>query len=131
MPTAGGVPRPSHQQATNASNSAQQRANAHQARDEPKASANDARGGDAAPGVGNSPAAVPAAANATSPALVLEVAPPSTPPRIKGPNERCGGRVLLALWLCIERECRKDDLNGHAECVKWRNDQEQKATGGR
>jgi len=53
--------------------------------------------------------------------------PAAVPPPLAGPNERCGSRVVLALWLCIERECRKPELQQHAECVKWRNDQEQKA----
>jgi hypothetical protein len=44
-----------------------------------------------------------------------------------GPTERCGKRVFVALWTCIERECGKAELKQHPECVKWRADQEKKA----
>jgi hypothetical protein len=114
-----------------------QRADTRNPRTETRAAGAEGRVADAGPSTAAAPVNTPAAAEPTTtaansaPAFVLEVAPPSTVQRIKGPNERCGGRVLLALWLCIERECRKDDLKGHAECVKWRNDQEQKAAGGR
>jgi len=55
-----------------------------------------------------------------------EPAPVAAAPQAS-PSERCGSRVLLALWICIERECGKPELHQHAECVKWRADQEQKA----
>ena len=81
---------------------------------------------------------VPATATATdapkpaaAPAFVLEVAPPQAVQRVIGPNEACGGRVLLALWLCIERQCAKPEMKNHPECTKWRSDQEQKANAGR
>ncbi|WP_425260757.1 serine/threonine protein kinase [Rubrivivax sp. RP6-9] len=52
---------------------------------------------------------------------------PAAPPVLVGPTERCGSRILLALWNCIERECKKPELRQHPECVKWRAEQEQKA----
>ncbi len=52
---------------------------------------------------------------------------PAAPPVLAGPTERCGSRILLALWNCIERECKKPELRQHPECVKWRTEQEQKA----
>jgi hypothetical protein len=53
--------------------------------------------------------------------------PADGPARVTGPNERCGSRVLLAQWICIERECAKPELRQHPECVKWRADQAEKA----
>lgn len=67
------------------------------------------------------PPVVVASAPAPKPAAA------SAPPPLAGPNERCGGRVVLALWLCIERECRRPELQQHPECVKWRADQAEKA----
>jgi serine/threonine protein kinase len=62
-----------------------------------------------------------ASAPASAPALA------AAPAKLVGPTERCGKRVLVALWICIQRECGKPELAQHPECVKWRNDQEQKA----
>jgi len=50
----------------------------------------------------------------------------ASPARISGPKERCGDRVLLSLWACIERQCTKPDLLSHPECVKLRAEQEQR-----
>jgi len=47
--------------------------------------------------------------------------------RALSPSERCEGRVLLALWTCIERQCKNDaGLRDHPECVKLRREQEQR-----
>jgi serine/threonine protein kinase len=64
-----------------------------------------------------------------APPPVVAAAPeaPSAPARLVGPTERCGRRVFVALWTCIERECGKAELKQHPECVKWRADQEKKA----
>jgi hypothetical protein len=34
---------------------------------------------------------------------------------------------LLALWNCIERQCRKAELRQHPDCVEWRIEQERRA----
>ena len=48
--------------------------------------------------------------------------------RSLSPSERCEGRVLLALWSCIERVCKADaGLREHADCVKQRRDAERGA----
>jgi len=74
-------------------------------------------------------AEAPKPAPSSPPAVVP---PPKAPEAsaaapLAGPNERCGSRVLLALWICIERECGKPELRAHPECVKWRTDQDRKA----
>ena len=47
--------------------------------------------------------------------------------RAQSPSERCEGRVLVALWVCIERQCRSDtSLRGHPDCAKARREQEQR-----
>ncbi len=44
--------------------------------------------------------------------------------RTLSPSERCGGRVLVALWACVERHCKADtSLREHPECVKLRREQ--------
>ncbi len=67
----------------------------------------------------------PAVADRPAPASVPVVA--SAPARPQSPTERCGKRVLVSLWICVERECAKPELAQHPECVKLRADQEQKA----
>lgn len=48
--------------------------------------------------------------------------------RALSPGERCEGRVLLALWACIDRVCKSEPgLREHADCVKLRRDQERGA----
>jgi hypothetical protein len=48
--------------------------------------------------------------------------------RALSPAERCEGRVLLALWACIDRVCKSEPgLRDHADCVKLRRDQERGA----
>ena len=91
------------------------------------------------PAADTPPAAAPAVEVAAPPPVRTAPAPavagpasapadkPATPPVLAGPTERCGSRMLLALWNCIERECKKPELRQHPECVKWRTEQEQKA----
>ena len=44
--------------------------------------------------------------------------------RALGPSERCEGRVLVALWACVERQCKTDaSLRDHPECQKLRREQ--------
>lgn len=38
----------------------------------------------------------------------------------RNPREQCGGRVLLALHLCLQRECVKPQYRDHDECVRVR-----------
>ena len=33
-------------------------------------------------------------------------------------REACGGRVLVALWNCMQRECRRPRYAQQAECQK-------------
>lgn len=50
--------------------------------------------------------------------------------RVLSPSERCEGRVLVALWACIERQCnRAPELREHAECQKLRRQQDQQQRG--
>ncbi|MDP3082917.1 MAG: hypothetical protein Q8N44_04390, partial [Rubrivivax sp.] len=78
--------------------------------------------------VASGAAALPQPAAALPPPPKAAMAPATTPaPATAGPTERCGSRVLLAQWLCIQRECGTAELRNHAECVKWRNDQEKNA----
>jgi len=41
-----------------------------------------------------------------------------------GPRARCGDRVFLSMLICMKRECEKPELQGHAECVKMREQEE-------
>ena len=51
--------------------------------------------------------------------------PATVQARAQSPSERCDGRVLVALWVCIERQCRSDaSLRGHPDCAKARREQE-------
>jgi hypothetical protein len=47
--------------------------------------------------------------------------------KIRGPKESCGSRQLLALWNCIERQCRNAALRQHPDCVELRTEQERRA----
>lgn len=77
------------------------------------------------------PATAPAAEHRPAPASpapagptpVSAAAPPPAPaPAAAGPQ--CGKRMLVALSLCMERECARPELHQHADCVKWRADLE-------
>lgn len=88
---------------------------------------------DTAPAPG--PAPVPA------PAPVQVVPPPTSPPALGGvlseaatklvqsPTERCGRRVLIALWNCIDRQCKLPELRSHPECVKLREERDRGVRG--
>ena len=43
---------------------------------------------------------------------------PAAPSGPATPREACGSRVLIALWNCIEHECRKPRYAQQAECVR-------------
>lgn len=84
----------------------------------------------AAPGptvAAETPAPPPAPVAPPRPPAVAATPPapapaPAAPETVTGPRERCGSRVLVALSLCMERECKKPELRQHPECVKWRDD---------
>lgn len=66
------------------------------------------------------PPAAPPVADPEAEGMVLKA-------RVLSPSERCAGRMLLALWACIERQCsRVPELRTHPECVKARRDAEQR-----
>ncbi len=47
---------------------------------------------------------------------------PAPPPvAAVNPKDACGGRMLVAYWNCISRECAKPEAAPHPECVKWRD----------
>ncbi len=71
---------------------------------------------------------VPPRAHPTTESVPKSVAPPSTTAALAGPTERCGRRVLLALWLCVQRECAKPELTQHPECVRWRAEEARRAS---
>jgi serine/threonine protein kinase len=61
--------------------------------------------------------------------VVVQAAPTPAPAVMQGPTERCGRRVLFALWNCIDRECRAPALRNHPECVKLREERERSVRG--
>ena len=74
-------------------------------------------------------AAVPAPAPAPIPTRQpdRDADPALVQARALSPSDRCEGRVLVALWVCIERQCRSDaSLRGHPDCAKARREQEQR-----
>ncbi|MDT7834143.1 serine/threonine-protein kinase [Aquabacterium sp. OR-4] len=81
---------------------------------------------------GNSPPATPpAAAPARAAAAAADLDPEADgmllKARVLSPAERCEGRVLIALWACIERQCnRAPELRNHPECAKARREAEQR-----
>jgi hypothetical protein len=70
------------------------------------ASGADSGGNGAMPSAGSLSAASPAVADGALPS----------------PSQRCGRRMLMALWRCMDRECESPELKGHAECVQWRQE---------
>jgi outer membrane biosynthesis protein TonB len=68
------------------------------------------------------------AAQASAPAAVV-AAPKPAPSALQSPTELCGRRVLIALWNCIDRQCREPELRSHPECVKLREDRERSVRG--
>lgn len=43
------------------------------------------------------------------------------------PREQCGNRILLALHLCLVRQCVKPEYTAHEECVRVRQIEERAA----
>ncbi len=82
------------------------------------------------------PQPVRPAAQAAGPRPSAQTAPAALEPetdnmvlkaRVLSPSERCEGRMLLARWACIERQCnRVPELRNHPECVKLRREAEQR-----
>jgi serine/threonine protein kinase len=75
-------------------------------------------------------AAPPVEAPKPPPVATTPAPPPPAPapaPVATGPKERCGSRILVALLLCMERECATPELRQHPECVRWRADKDAKA----
>ncbi len=64
------------------------------------------------------PAPVVVARAAPRPASAPAPAPAA--PVVSNPREACRGRVLVAYWNCVSRECVKPELAPHPECVRWR-----------
>ena len=65
------------------------------------------------------------------PAAAPAAADPMVQARPLSPSERCEGRVLVALYTCIENQCnRMPELRDHPECQKLRRDQDQRSGGG-
>jgi len=72
--------------------------------------------------------ATPAAAYRPAAAVAGD---PMVQARALSPSERCEGRVLVALYTCIENQCnRMPELRDHPECQKLRRDQDQRSGGG-
>ncbi len=87
----------------------------------------------ATPPEGVSAALVQPPPEQTAPAPAV-LAPPVVTPApaavvLQSPTERCGRRVLIALWNCIDRQCREPELRDHPECVKLREDRERNVRG--
>lgn len=82
-----------------------------------------------------------APATVAPPAPVQVAPPPASPPALGGspseaapklvqsPTERCGRRVLIALWNCIDRQCKLPELRSHPECVKLREERDRSVRG--
>jgi hypothetical protein len=82
---------------------------------------------DVAPAFAEAPKPRTLAAPTTPTPAAAPVAVTAEPVAVVGPVERCGRRVLLALWLCVQRECAKPELYSHPECVKWRAEEARRA----
>lgn len=70
---------------------------------------------------------LPAPASGTRASEALEAKAEAARPSastVQGPRERCGSRVLFALWSCMDRQCAKPELHDHPECVKLRLENE-------
>ena len=66
------------------------------------------------------PSQRPAPADATAAAA----AAPAAQAGPRSPREACGSRVLLALFLCMKRECEKPEFASHAQCKRVREQEE-------
>lgn len=75
----------------------------------------------AAPAVPAPVASVPAGVppSATGVASAARPAAVAAPPLSDDPSAICGKRVLLAQFVCMERECRSDALRDHPACRTW------------
>jgi len=79
------------------------------------------------------PAPAPVVPAPRPPVAKTEPPPPAPAPApevVAGPRQRCGSRVLVALSICMERECKKAELTQHPECVKWRDELQKLANPG-
>ena len=92
-------------------------------------------GSDASTVAGAPPAVAPAAtatpmrstdlpAAAGRPATPAAMAPTATAGDAQSPRARCGDRMLLALLVCMKRECEAPGLRSHPECVKMREQED-------
>jgi serine/threonine protein kinase len=78
------------------------------------------------------PAATETMQTAALPAPVVAAptqAPPAAQPLATGPataREACGSRMLIALALCMERECKKPQYRANPECVKLAEERRQR-----
>ena len=61
------------------------------------------------------------ATNETTPATAAN---PATHAGPRSPREACGSRVLLALFLCMKRECAKPEFGSHPQCQRVREQEE-------
>ena len=61
-------------------------------------------------------AQIPPAVAALPPAPLSELPKPVA----AGPEARCGGKNPLSYFICMERECLRSEVAGHADCLKWR-----------
>jgi serine/threonine protein kinase len=68
------------------------------------------------------PAPAPPSPERSRPDSTTAARPPAPAAAPLSPSERCGSRVLFALWQCIARECQKPELASHPECIKARID---------
>jgi hypothetical protein len=48
------------------------------------------------------------------------IAQPATPVGPTSPEEACGKRVFIALAMCINEQCEKQQFTNHPQCVKFR-----------
>lgn len=53
---------------------------------------------------------------------VAEAATAAAAAGLSSPSENCGKRVMFALLVCMERECRKPEFKKHPDCVEWRHE---------
>lgn len=67
------------------------------------------------------PPSTAAAAQPVAPAVASSPrpAPAAAVPFSDDPSAICGRRVLLAQFVCMERECRSDALRDHPACKAW------------
>src|SRR5574337_999400 len=70
----------------------------------------------------------PASTVAPTPGEAVAVAAPAASAAaaaaagLSSPSENGGKRVMFALLVCMERECRKPEFKKHPDCVEWRHE---------